>query len=154
MLAQTTSDPSVDFFELPVPLRYFGGGTESTVVLDNTTNGQLFSFHLPFTVDSVQFDPDTWLISANNALSVAVQDLSRSGPALVLYPNPATDRLAWHTLGANDAGRICVLDALGRTVITADARPGVLNVAGLSAGNYIVELRTAQGLLRSRFSKR
>jgi aminopeptidase N len=154
MLAQITSDPSVDFFELPVPLRYFGGGTDSTVVLDNTTNGQLFSFHLPFTVDSVQFDPDTWLISANNALSVAVQDLSRPGPALVLYPNPATDRLAWHTLGANDAGRICVLDALGRTVITADARPGVLNVAGLSAGNYIVELRTAQGLLRSRFSKR
>lgn len=153
LLSQTTSDPSVDFFELPVPLRFFGGGTDSTVVLDNTVNGQLFSFHLPFTVDSVKFDPDTWLISANNELAMSVEDLSSTEHVLVLYPNPATDRIAWHA-GIPANGTVAVFDAMGRTVCTANARAGMLDVSRLVPGSYILELRNARGLLRSRFIKR
>ncbi len=153
ILAQTTSHPSVDFFELPVPLRFFGGGTDSTVVLDNTVNGQTFSFHLPFAVDSVQFDPDTWLISANNEITVSVADLARRDNALVLFPNPATDRIAWHP-GAATAGTAYVLDAMGRSLRTADARVGLVDLSGLPAGSYLFELRNEAGVLRSQFVKR
>lgn len=152
-LSQTTSDPSVDFFELPVPLRFYGGGTDSTEVLHNTVNGQLFSFHLPFAVDSVKFDPDIWLISANNEISTSVDDLSAGEPALLTFPNPATDRLAWRT-ATPFAGRAVVLDAMGRKLIDADAGTLVVNVTGLSPGSYVLELRNARQLLRSRFIKR
>ncbi len=153
LLAQTTSDPSVDFFELPVPLRFSGGGLDTTVVLDNTLNGQSFQFQLPITVDTVLFDPDVWLISGNNELVMSVEEPVRQGNLLMPWPNPATDRLAWHT-ARPFAGTAYVLDALGRTVLAADARQSVLDVSGLRPGSYLLELRNAGERLRARFIMR
>lgn len=151
-LSQTTSHPSVDFFELPVPLQFIGAGMDSTVVLNNTTNDQVFYFHLPFAADTVAFDPEQWLISAQN-FTTSVKDMSNRKPNLVLYPNPANDRISWPSLGSVQVRTAYVLDALGRTVLTADAKAGTLDISGLSRGSYVLELRGNQEPLRARFVK-
>lgn len=151
-LSQTTSHPSVDFFELPVPLWFGGDGMDSTVVLDNTTNDQLFYFHLPFAVDTVAFDPDRWLISAQN-FTTSVADLGADRSALVLFPNPAKDRITWNVPASFPMQSARVLDALGRVVRTVDAKAGSLDISGLSNGSYLLELRGASGPLRARFVK-
>ena len=153
LLAQTTSNPSVDFFELPVPLRFFGGGVDTTVVLDHTVNGQLFSFHLPFTIDSLQFDPDLWLISANNELVVSVDELQGAEQGFTMYPNPATDRIAWHTTAPFD-GSAQVVDVLGRTLRTTSARNGAIDLVGLAPGSYWLVLQNGSGKRRAQFIKR
>ncbi len=152
-LSQTTSHPSVGFFELPVPIRFYGGGTDSTVVLDNTVNDQQFSFHLPFSIDSAAFDPDIWLISGHN-LTTSVSELDRDRPLLVLYPNPAEDILLWRIPGSGPRQLARVVDALGRTVFTGDAANGSIDIRRLSPGGYVLELSGGGVVLRSRFVKR
>ncbi|NIJ55066.1 M1 family aminopeptidase [Dyadobacter arcticus] len=70
-LNQTTSHPSVGFFQLPVPLLFRNSVTneEKLVTLNNISNGQVFSENLGFTADQVIFDPEAWLISRNNVLT-------------------------------------------------------------------------------------
>lgn len=152
-LSQATSHPSVDFFELPVPIRFYGGGIDSTVVLDNTVSDQEFIFHLPFPIDSAVFDPDLWLVSGHN-ITTSVSELDRKGSLLVLYPNPADDILHWRIPDFAPRKRARVLDALGRTVLTGDAKDGNIDIHGLSPGEYVLELSGGGAVLRSRFVKR
>lgn len=152
-LSQTTSHPSVDFYEMPVPVRFYGGGTDSTVVLGNTVNDQEFSFNLPFPVDSAAFDPDLWLISGHNVIT-SVSELDRDSPLLILYPNPVEDILNWRIPGAGPRRMARVLDALGRTVFTGDAGKGNIDIHRLSPGGYVLELSGGGAVLRTRFVKR
>jgi hypothetical protein len=98
-LNQTTSHASVGFFQLPVPLRFKNSVTaqQKLVVLNNTSNGQLFTENLGFTADVVEFDPDVWLITKNNVLTKI------SGPLPVVFAsfkvecNDTFPRLTWET---------------------------------------------------------
>ncbi len=153
-LSQTTSHPSVSFFAMPVPIRFSGEGMDSTVVLQNTANNQQFTFHLPFTVGGVVFDPDLWLISANDVVT-RVSEIADGEHELVLYPNPARDKISWRAIGSfHGAETAKVIDALGRAVITGDAHSGSFDISGLAPGSYLLELTDDQSTLRSRFIKR
>jgi aminopeptidase N len=89
-LNQTTSDNSVPFYEMPVPVRFKGQGKDTTVVFDHTTSGEVFYADLNFKADSVFFDPDLHILSAKNKVmeeSVYLRSLKN----LVIYPNPTND---------------------------------------------------------------
>ncbi|MBK8582640.1 MAG: T9SS type A sorting domain-containing protein [Flavobacteriales bacterium] len=152
-LSQTQSHPSVDFFELPVPIRFSGGGVDSTVVFNNTSNGQQFNFHLPFTVQSTAFDPELWLISANDIVT-EVGDVDPGAAQLLPYPNPTGNKLAWRTVGTQAAYRTAtLLNAVGQRCLEADAAAGTVDVQHLPPGGYVLELKGAEGVLRARFVK-
>lgn len=89
-LDQSTSDPSsISLFEMPVPLKIFGGANDTTVIFYNTFYGQRFDVDLPFIADSIQFDPDIWLISKNNKVV-------RTGAYSFdfnIYPNPVVGEI-------------------------------------------------------------
>ena len=152
-LSQTQSYPSVDFFDMPVPIRFSGGGVDSTVVLNNTSNDQQFWFHLPFTVQSTTFDPERWLISANNI--IAEVDNPDPGTAQLLpYPNPSGNMLAWRTAGTHAAYRTAtVLNAMGQRCLESDAAASSVDVSQLPPGGYVLELKGTEGVLRARFVK-
>jgi len=63
---QTTSHPSVSFFELPVALKFKNATQDTTVIVDNTVNGEAFIKNIGFVADTVLIDPDIWLITRNN----------------------------------------------------------------------------------------
>jgi aminopeptidase N len=144
VLEQSTSHPSVDFFHLPVPLRFFGEGQDSTVVLHHTSSGQAFAFALPFAVDSVQLDPDTWLISGQNLVLHSPAQVAATA-ALVLYPNP-TAGLLWVQLPDAVQGRLeaIIADALGRTVQRhgwqGNGGRHALRVDQLPSGSYTLQV--------------
>lgn len=152
-LSQVTSHPSVDFFELPVPLQFVGAGMDSTVVLEHSANEQVFHFHLPFDVDTVLFDPERWLISAQNMTTGVREGLPAIASGLRLWPNPATDRITWPPMPAAAYPVARVLDALGRTVHTVSATAGSADISTLAPGHYLLELAGAEGALRGRFIK-
>ena len=89
-LNQTSSHPSVDFYEMPVPIRFSGAnGRDSTVVLNHTKNGQEFSVNLAFTPNSAVFDPKLWLLTGNNTVT-RTTSTEVSGNLVKIYPNPVT----------------------------------------------------------------
>ncbi len=68
-ISQTQSNASVNFFEMPVPVRFQGSGHDTTIVFNHTFSGQAFNAELNFTATTVTFDPNLWLISKNNTVT-------------------------------------------------------------------------------------
>jgi len=85
-LSQTTSHPSVSFFELPVALKFKNATQQKTIVLNNKINDEVFFENIGFIADSVFIDPEYWLITKNNT-AVKTPDNAAQNTVLV-YPNP------------------------------------------------------------------
>ena len=89
---QTTSHTSVNFFELPVALKFKNATEEKTIVVDNKTNGQIFYKNIGFIADTVLVDPDYWLVTKNNTTQKLIDNIG--GPTVVqVFPNPVQEQL-------------------------------------------------------------
>jgi aminopeptidase N len=89
-LNQTTSDSSVSFFKLPVPIQLIGSSKDTLVVLDNIYNYQNFDVAVSFKVDTIIINPNADIITANSiALSQKQENISQF--YFSIMPNPSTD---------------------------------------------------------------
>ena len=139
---QEQSHPSVSFFTMPVPLKFFGEGKDTLLVFDHTFSGQTFQKNPSFIIDSVQFDPGAWIISARNT----VKPLYGKDKQLEIYPNPCRNKL---TIWQNQ-GRLKQVEA-----IAADGR--IVRLTPVSISEYytrldVSHLRTGMYLLRMHLS--
>jgi aminopeptidase N len=92
ILDQTTSHPSIDFFEIPVPIQLNGtNGEDTIVVVDHSEHDQVTYFDIPFQVESAKIDPDIWLISKGNEteiqFAVPSEEINPGKPLLQLRSN-------------------------------------------------------------------
>lgn len=157
-LHQSSSHPSVDFFEMPVPIRFSNGSDEQTIVLTHTTDGQVFNFVLPFQASTAELDPEIRILSGQNlVLKVPVAAMGNDG--LLLYPNPVDDA-AWLYTGASLQGDLLLemIDATGRVVRSSrqavkDQRVA-LPIDGLGAGSYMLRVLNGDRRAELRFVKR
>lgn len=111
-IGQSTSHPSVDFFEMPVPIRFTDAAGNSQVqVFEHEYDGQVFSFEWTGEVDAATFDPDLWLLSANNSVTEMVfTHTTTAAPATVqLFPNPASGQV-WLSTQNLPGSRMVVLE--------------------------------------------
>jgi hypothetical protein len=150
---QEQSHPSVNFFEMPVPVQFFGAGTDTVIVFDHTFSGQVFSANPGFRVDSVKFDPEMWLVSANNEVTLGKEDLP-FGKSLLLLPNPASDYLyIQHNLGKINSLEILSME--GKAELTnSDAEGDLLtkiNIKNLKPGMYILRIVYPEGKVTRKF---
>ncbi len=156
-LDQTTSHPSVDFYEMPVPIKFKNSTMDSTMVLDHMVSGQIFTFTLPFQADSALFDPEIWILSGQN-LVLKVPVAAFSNDALLLYPDPAIEQ-AWIYVGTAVQGVVDldVYDGTGRLVRSLQTTVHGLRVElpceGLGSGCYTVRLRAGESSFDLRFVK-
>ena len=111
---QTQSHPSVSFFEMPIQLKFKNATCDTLLRFSNTFSGQAFSATIPFTVDSVFFDPDHQIISGNNVINAIAERTWQ--PGLQVFPNPAIDRVTFRfgVFPVKDNGKICIYDHSGR----------------------------------------
>jgi len=143
-VVQFQSHPSVDFFEMELPLRFSNGSQTFDARIPLTQNYQLFFVPVPFEFSEVTLDPDLWLISANNIVEEAIVSTSEpeiSTPTIV--PNPATDRVMISGGEGAFFNRLLVYDASGKLVLTQTKQNSVLfdiNISSLATGIYRVEL--------------
>ncbi|MBL7957356.1 MAG: T9SS type A sorting domain-containing protein [Flavobacteriales bacterium] len=151
MLEQTTSHPSIDFFEMPVPIRFEADGQMETVILDHAFSGQTFSFPLPFQASAAQLDPELWIVSGQNLVLKVPMAAFNDRESPLLYPNPASAD-AWMHVGTRINGNVDleVIDALGRVVLQRNATVEGMRVpvpsAMLASGTYTVRLLAENGL--------
>lgn len=71
---QTTSHPSVDFYEMPIQIKFKNATRDTTIRLDHNFSGQSWNFNLGFDATAFEFDPNLWLISKDNSLVTATTD--------------------------------------------------------------------------------
>lgn len=138
---QTASFPSsVPFFALPLPVKVSDGIQDTMLVLDNTSNGQIFRVKVPFTVVSIDFDPDKWIITGP-PLTVAMPDPSISGPYLRYFPNPAHDFV---NIRGAELERAELYDLAGNLVFATDLQRGRfmhrVGLPELASGLYLLRV--------------
>ena len=101
-LTQTTSDPSVDFFEMPVTLWLKSYDRDTLIVLNNTENNQYFLIPLDFCVEEVVFDPDIWLVSGEPTFTNGVED-GAGNQRIRIFPNPTNGNINVQLYAAKSA---------------------------------------------------
>ena len=147
-LLQTTSDPSVSFFEMPVAVKLSNGVQDTVLVLNHTFSGQEFTAALDFSPTSLVFDPDLWLVSRNNTVVSIIEDPL---PALYidLSPNPARTNFTIRLNAANgEKAKMSFWSADGKLVKQGSLEiiPGLntipIEVGQLPAGRYLLRLES------------
>lgn len=157
-IAQTQSHPSVTFFEMPVPLKFIGASTDTTIVFDHTSSGQAFTATVNFPVVTVQVDPELWLISANNTV-VGINEKNSATLNFKLYPNPSQNELyIENPEPGNRVRRICMTNELGqilRTIEPAEKQAGRLQIStgDFDSGMYYLKIESDKGIQLFRFIK-
>jgi aminopeptidase N len=153
-LNQTQSHPSVAFFELPVPIKIWGGGQDTTVVLNNITNGEQFVVFPGFIPDSIWFDPEIWICADMNAFTIGINEETELKGNI--YPVPATEILNVQVETQVKNAIVTIYDLGGRNIFSMNAGNGSyfsVPLQTLSKGSYLLELRPDQKILRKKFVK-
>ena len=147
-LDQSSSDPSVSFFEMPVPVKLSDGLKDTVLVLNHTFSGQEFTVALDFSPTTLAFDPDLWLVSRNNTVVSVIED-----PLPVLdiniVPNPARSNFTiLLNAASSEKANLSFWAADGKLILqeSLEIEPGAnsipVNVGQLPAGRYLLRLET------------
>jgi len=151
-LNQTQSHNSVSFFEAPVSLRILGTNSEVLdVVLDNTSNGEVFSETVNFTVSEIQFDPEYDLISKNNTVILGLDNLSLD-KAFSIFPNPAQTEFFIQKPENVLVSKVQIFDVLGR-IVKESIYNDKINIENLSSGLHFVKFNTDKGVIHKTLLK-
>lgn len=148
---QTQSHSSVSFFEMPVPLRLFGNnGQFLDVVLNNTTNNQVFIENVPFAVTSVTFDIEKQLISKNNEVTLGTNNLELD-TEMRLYPNPTSSQLNLKLPENLKVEKVIFYNTLGQIISTSTETSW--DVSGFANGVYYLKVFNGNGAKTFTFIK-
>ena len=148
---QTTSHSSVNFFPLPVALKFKNATQEKTIVLDNKTNGEVFLNNIGFIADTVLIDPEYWLISGKNT-TTKVFDIVNGQNVVQVFPNPVKNQFYIYLRNFTSTGAtINLFNAIGQLVytrsITLSNGSDYLEISSknLAAGEYNLQIKTTNG---------
>ncbi|CAN5835060.1 M1 family aminopeptidase [soil metagenome] len=155
---QSQSHASVPFYELPLPVMFKNATQDTIIRVSNTFSGESFSVQLPFHADSLIFDPDYWIISANNTIN-NVRQLEIDN-AISVFPNPSADALVI-SFGNGFAGnaQLKIRDAEGKLVLeksfvlSSTTNQNVIDISALAIGMYFVSVETGEENLTMKFVK-
>ena len=148
---QTQSHSTVGFFDIPIPLRIFGTGSQQMdLVLEPATNGQEILKNVPFAITSIVFDPKKDIISKNNTVVLNNEIFVLS--QLKLYPNPVKNTLNLALAEGVIILKTNIFNTLGQNLLsTSDATSW--NISNFSKGIYLIEITTNFGVLTKKLVK-
>ncbi len=151
VIGQTTSHPSVSFFEMPVPLTFWSGGQDTTLIFDHQSDGQEFIVSGMAWPDSVIFDPELWICAHSSPISVGISESTDA--SIQIYPNPAQNDLIVHGLTDGDFS-YSIFDSRGTKASSGYFKGGnVISVQSLKPGAYTLVIETGEKLLKAPFVK-
>ncbi|MEY8849345.1 M1 family aminopeptidase [Psychroserpens sp. XS_ASV72] len=150
-LSQTQSHSSVDFFEAPVPIRLIGTlGETQDLVLDHSSNGQLFTETVAFEVQTILFDPEFDLISRNNdVLSLNTYQIE----SFQIYPNPTSGVINLKKPEALQVKSIKMHNTLGQLLLESEWTEQI-DLSNFADGLILIQLETSEGIINKRLLKK
>lgn len=143
---QQQSHPSVDFFDIPVPVAVYGAADSIIYRCDPQFSGEEFIFENPgFEMISASFDPELWLLASLDYLSLSADEPVME--TINIYPNPANGKVQIFVPDLR-INKIIITDETGKRVF--DQNYNVMNemivvdVSAWQPGVYFVIIETDQ----------
>jgi hypothetical protein len=153
-LDQTTSHSSVNFFEMPVPIRLKGANIDTIVVLDNSFSGEQFNIAVNSFIDTVEFDPEIWLVSMHN-ISTNIGIYQPGDKANIrIMPNPTRETSIIYS--DDEIIEIGVYDLSGRKINTynnINNQEFILNLSNYVTGIYLLRIKTNEQIFLRKIVK-
>lgn len=140
---QTQSSPTVSFFENRIPARLsYGTSGADTVYLNNTINNQRFVVPARAFVQSIQYDPELWVLGRGQVLRGPTAVAPAERHTVRIVPNPARNiiRLEGLPLSQREAA-VNIYDMQGRLVRQGHTKAASFRLDGLAPGSYRLQLR-------------
>jgi len=148
---QVQSDPSVSYFEMPVPIAAFRFGIVADTVFQHTYEHQRFAMYVGSNqISQLLFDQDKWILSKNNKvikLITAVPTLNAD--SLLIFPNPASHFIELSNVGSIDEIEFINASGIKITRAVIDRR---ISLEGIPAGHYMLVMRDRNYKIVSRRS--
>ena len=145
---QSTSDSSISFFHIPVPIQLKIETHDTIVIADLSFSGEVFSFNPGFKVEEVVFDPDVWVLSKNNT----VIDKNEINELIVIYPNPVNNIFTIKSKRPElFIDNLTIYDSSGKLVFSKVYSDNIskrkIDLSGISDGVYHVRIETDGGVV-------
>jgi hypothetical protein len=147
---QSQSDTTVSFFDIDLPYRLIGPSIDTIVVVKPSFSGEHFFLTINQTIDSIQFDPDNWVLSQAGIIT-STNEVSIDNQ-IKLYPNPAKDQLNIEFPADIQINQIQVFNINGSLIQQTRAVKNV-DIRILTKGVYFVEKQTNKGVYRKKMIK-
>ncbi len=135
-LSQTTSHPSVTFFEMPVPVQFRSATRDTIITVNHTQNNQNFTVNPGFKADTLIIDPQLWILAktkTSKKQNIVTNDVT-------VYPTPVRDEFSFSYPSGILQVKVQVYNSAGQLVANIDPNTTVVNIAGWAAGVYYLKV--------------
>ena len=152
-LSQTTSHPSVDFFEMPVPVRVYNfDKTDSTDFrLVNTSINQEFLVNVDFKVAELKIDPEYWLVS--KTAQIVSAPLSPAINEIKIFPNPSTESFSVVLPATHQMFSAQLFSTQGSLLKQFAGNKTIFHWPEIPNGIYIIQVKTSLYLYQQKIVK-
>jgi len=153
-LWQTQSHPSVDFFEMAVPVRVYSKNRADSLDLRlvQTKKNQEFLVKVGFPVAELKIDPDYWLVSKTTKILSAKHLTDLSEPAV--YPNPVNDNFNVVLPAGEQINSIRVYSVGGHLLKDFRNNQVLFHLNDLPSGVYFLQIETNKGITEKKIVKK
>ena len=150
-----TASSFTSLFKTPFDVRIISLKGDILVRLIQDSNQEKFKLYYPETVDSIEFDPENWLIQ-KSSIHLGIEEISNS-VSFIIIPNPAKDKITvevkQETIVKNTL--ISIYNIQGQLLLQQQlkAEKTELDISGLAKGVYLIKLKSFAKSEVSRFVK-
>jgi aminopeptidase N len=145
-LHQTSSHPSVPFYQMPVQIEFRNKDRDTVLTVNNTFNGQSFQVNPGFIADTVLIDPKYWILAAGRTTSKLPAPSDQTND-IRIFPNPASAYLQVRLYNPSVRTiQMKLFSANGQLVYNGEKKLNgqdesfTIPVFGLSNGNYVLRV--------------
>ena len=96
-ISQSTSHPSVSFYDMPVRLKFKNAVRDTTMIVENRVNGETFNLNIGFTADTMFIDPDYWILAKDRLVTHLPVTSTREND-IRIFPVPARTQITVQVL--------------------------------------------------------
>ncbi len=156
-ISQQTTDISVPFFAMRVPVLLKGNGQEKLVKLYNTTNNQNFKIKTDFIVSDIVFDPYYNILAPHPATIIFGVDETPVEKHILIMPNPTKNTLTVKAWKDTSIQKFDIIDNSGKEVLKTTSPENTkhleINLSPYPNGLYYIRVETNEGLFVRKFIK-
>ncbi len=146
-LKQSTSHPSVSFYDMPVTLLLRGASQGKSYIVDHKYSGQEFSINPGFVVDTVIIDPELSILAKIKKATKKVTTTTTN--EVKIFPNPSPGELYISLVNPTDKKLyIRIYNSIGQLVFQKDMETSgndeliAIPATSLAKGTYLLQVRS------------
>ena len=151
---QSASYPEVTpFFKMHFPVKlYFKDETDTTLIFEQTNPENIFSASLSKLIDSLQIDPELWVLKkVESLIGIEKNELNNS---IHIYPNPFQNEFFIENSGTFPL-KLQINDMKGNKIYYSEIRQRntSINLSNFEPGIYLILLKTDNNWLAKKIIK-